>query len=132
MKSRSSLHHSFFRSLNQKYYSGLLSGLDNVDTIKKSYFYASSMDLKLTATFLKQPSYIFQQAGKDLPLSNSTNIDNYLITLDRNVSDWMEKNEFYDRELIFAKSSSDYTKERTVCLPSWWKVHGENIVIQPF
>ena len=67
-------------TLNQRSYSGLLSGIENVDGIKNSHFYASSMDLKHTANFLKQASYVYQEARKDLPQTNHSSLENYLIT----------------------------------------------------
>ncbi len=101
MNSRYVLQRSFLRSFNQRScYSGLLSGIEGVDGIKASHFYASTMDLKDTVNFLKQPSYVYQQAEKDLPHGYQSNIEAYLHFLDSNVSTWMNKDEFYDRELI--------------------------------
>ncbi len=117
MKARFSVQRSFTRLLNQKFYSGLLSGFENVEDIKKSRFYASSMDLQRTAKFLKQPAYVYQQALKDLPQSKDSSIDEYLSRLSDNKLAWLEKNSFYDRELILQSIKSVIAnKGQFVCL----------------
>lgn len=89
-----------FSSPKQRLYSGLLSGFDNVSHIRNAQFYAKSLDLKSTADFLKMPSYVYEQAKKDLLLLDHSNIDAYLFQLNENKKAWMKSNNFHDRELI--------------------------------
>lgn len=106
-----------FSFSKQRLYSGLLSGFDNVSDIRNAQFYAKSLDLKSTADFLKTPSYVYEQAKKDLLLRKHSDVKEYLFSLKRNVSDWMDKNEFYDRELIVESIKDSLSlKGQFVCL----------------
>lgn len=115
---RSSLRRALSLSLpKQRFYSGLLSGFSNLNDIRNARFYAQSLDVKGTADFLKRHSYVYQQAEKDLLLLEHSDIKEYLLALKRNVSHWMDKNEFYDRELIVESVRNSFSsKGQFVCL----------------
>ncbi len=75
------------------------------------------MDLKLTAKFLDQRSYVYQQALKDFPQSNHSSIDHYLNQLRENKKIWLSDNRFYDRELVVHSIRNILpTKGQLVCL----------------
>ncbi len=109
----------FSRGIQRRPYSGLLSGLNNIEDVKNAEFYTSSMDIKSTAAFLNQSSYVYRQAEKDFKLSNGeySNFESYISSLEENQMDWFEKNTFYDRESILKSVNSIiHKKGQFVCL----------------
>jgi Cdc6-like AAA superfamily ATPase len=117
MMRRSVSSFSFSNAIQRKAYSGLLSGLNNIDHIKNAQFYASAMDIKSTADFLKQSSYVYQQAEKDFKLSNHSNFESYINFLEGNKRTWMRNNSFFDRELILKSVNSIINNEgQFICL----------------
>jgi hypothetical protein len=80
--------------------------MENIEAVKKSHFYSSSLDVKRTYEFLNKKSYVFQEALKDFPQTNHSSIENCLKYLISNVSEWMVRKEFYDRELILKNKST--------------------------
>jgi hypothetical protein len=91
------------RSLNlfqQRLYSGLLFGIDNIDSVKKLHFYSSYMDVQLTYKLLNEKRNVYLEAGQDIARTNHSTMGKYFEWLISNVSKWIDKNEFYDREVI--------------------------------